>query len=119
MKLYEYDVVYLAGHICGLNEEDYPLKTVNKNSPDDESDWEEQEYDDAVKEALYDKYEITLTAFSALITKLLPLVDVGESPVNQERFKGFSISLGGDKRQFLLKSRVDVYPHYQSEAAGV
>ena len=108
MKLNEYDVIDLAGFICGLNEDDYPLKTVNENSPEDEGDWEEQEYEDAVEEALYEKFEITLTAFAALMTQILPMVDIGTSPINQERFKGFSVSLGGDKRQFLLKAWADV-----------
>lgn len=98
MRLDEYDVLDLAGHLCGLNEDYYPI----------ENDWETIEYEQAVEEALCDKFEVNLTAFAALMTKLLPLVDVGVSPISQERFKGFSISLGGDKRQFLLKSLIDV-----------
>ena len=108
MRLDEYDVLDLAGHLCGLSEDDYPIKTVNENNPDDEGDWETIEYEQAVEEALCDKFEVSLTTFAALMTKLLPLVDVGVSPISQERFKGFSISLGGDKRQFLLKARIDV-----------
>lgn len=108
MRLDEYDVMDLAGHLCGLSEDDYPIRTCNDNNPDDEADWEEIEYDQAVEEALYDKFEISLTAFAALMTKLLPLVDIGESPITHERFKGFSIPLGENTKQFLLKARIDV-----------
>jgi hypothetical protein len=107
MRLDEYDVLDFAGHLCGINEDDYPIKTVNDNNPDDEGDWETIEYEQAVEEALFDKYEISLTTLAALMTKILPMVDVGESPITKERFKGFSISLGGDTRQFVLKARID------------
>lgn len=107
MRLDEYDVLDLAGHLCGLNEDDYPIKTVNENNPYDEGDWETIEYEQAVEESLCDKFEISLTMLAVLMTKLLPMIDVGDSPISKERFKGFSISLGGDKRQFLLKVRID------------
>jgi hypothetical protein len=107
MRLDEYDVLDLAGHLCGLSEDDYPIKTVNENNPDDEGDWETIEYEQAVEEALCDKFEITLTAFAALMTKLLPMVDIGTSPISGDRFKGFSIPLGENTRQFLLKAQID------------
>jgi hypothetical protein len=81
LKLDEFDVMDLAGYICGLNE-------------------------DAIEDALQEQFGITLTGFAALMTKLLPMVDIGVSPLSQERFKGFSIALGGDKRQFLLKEKI-------------
>lgn len=63
------DIYELVCHLCGLN---------------DGADYAE------VHEALYEKYEVDMDAFEKIIQDLLPLIDVGISPLTNTRFKGFS-----------------------------
>jgi hypothetical protein len=49
------------------------------------------EYDsDAVEQALFDKYEISFDKFHNLICDLAPMCEVGQSPLTDERFRGFA-----------------------------
>lgn len=43
-----------------------------------------------IEEELYSEFEIDLENFSEIVNRLLPLIDIGESPLTKERFKGFS-----------------------------
>jgi hypothetical protein len=40
--------------------------------------------------ALYEEFECTLESFSQIIAHLLPLCDVGESPLTKKVYRGFS-----------------------------
>ncbi len=43
-----------------------------------------------IEEKLYEEFEIDLENFANIISRLLPLIDVGESPLTQKVYKGFS-----------------------------
>lgn len=68
------DVYELVGHLCNL---------------DEDADYED------VHDALYEKYEIDLHNFEKIIEDLLPLIDVGVSPLTGTKFKGFAVAENG------------------------
>lgn len=82
VRLHWHDVEELASHLLGLGD-DYET--------------------DDVENGLYDKYEISFESFHAIIEKLLPLVDVGESPLTKKWYRGFSRPVGEKARAWLLK----------------
>lgn len=43
-----------------------------------------------IEDKLYEEFEIDLEGFQELISRLMPLIDVGTSPLTGQRFKGFS-----------------------------
>ena len=43
-----------------------------------------------VENALLDELNIDFDSFHEIVNRLLPLIDVGESPLTKKRFKGFS-----------------------------
>lgn len=49
----------------------------------DEEEWEQ---------AIQDRYGIDYVGFSHLISDLMPLIDVGESPLTKKLYKGFADS---------------------------
>ena len=69
MKIDWIDAEELAAKICSLGDD----------------------YDsDAVEQALFDKYEISFDKFHNLICDLAPMCEVGQSPLTNERFRGFA-----------------------------
>lgn len=56
-----------------------------------------------IDEKLQEVYGITLDGFTDLIGKLMPLIDVGSSPLTKERYKGFSDS---EKKMWFVKIKV-------------
>ena len=79
------DIYELVQHQCGLDEDaDY----------------------DAIHESLYEKYEIEMHNLEKIIKDLLPLIDVGVSPITNLRFKGFSVS-DGENGFLLVKIEVN------------
>ena len=67
-------------------------------------DYDEIDADtELIEEKLYDEFGIDLEVFTKLINKLVPLIDVGTSPLTGETFKGFSNQNG----LWLLKMRVE------------
>lgn len=66
------DVMDLACEITGLN-----VKKVNNNFS-------------LVEDTLLDELNIDFDSFHEIVNRLLPLIDVGESPLTKKRFKGFS-----------------------------
>ena len=55
---------------------------------------QDSDYDD-VHQALWDKYEVDMDNFEKIIKDLLPLIDIGESPLTGIKYKGFSKQEGG------------------------
>ena len=54
-------------------------------------DYDEIDADtEVIEEELYNMFEIDLENFSEIVNRLLPLIDVGESPITKEKYKGFS-----------------------------
>lgn len=51
---------------------------------DEDSDYSE------IDEALYEKFECTFESFHEIVSYLLPLCDVGESPLTNKVYRGFS-----------------------------
>ena len=49
---------------------------------------------DIIDERLYNEFNIDLEVLTRLINKLLPLIDVGRSPITSDRYKGFSDQRG-------------------------
>ena len=45
---------------------------------------------DDIEQAIYDRFELDLTTVESLFDKLIPLIDVGESPLTGDRYKGFA-----------------------------
>lgn len=68
----ELDALELAAHLLGIDE--------------DADDLDEQ-----VEEKIYERYEIEFHNFRVLVSELLPMCDVGQSPITKEMFRGFSI----------------------------
>lgn len=68
----ELDALELAAHLLGIDEDADDL-------------------DDQVEEKIYERYEIELHNFRVLVSELLPMCDVGQSPITKELFRGFSI----------------------------
>ena len=68
----ELEALELAAHLLGIDE----------NAED---------LDEQVEQKLYDKYQIELCCFMALANDLLPLCDVGQSPITKKLFRGFSV----------------------------
>lgn len=53
-------------------------------------DYDEIDADTSIiEEKLYEEFEIDLDNFASIICRLLPLVDVGESPFTGKAYKGF------------------------------
>lgn len=82
-----YDVEELACKITGL---DY-----------DEIDADEAKIEDALQE----KFEISIGQFADIVRHLLPLVDVGYSPLTDTRYKGFADT---EKQMWLVKMEVQI-----------
>lgn len=56
-----------------------------------EIDYDEIDGDESViDEKMIDAFECDLNCFGNLIRRLLPLIDVGESPITKKQFKGFA-----------------------------
>lgn len=54
-------------------------------------DYDEIDADtEVIEEELYNQFEIDLENFSEIVNRLLPLIDIGESPLTKQKFKGFS-----------------------------
>lgn len=68
------DVNELICHLCGLNED--------------------ADYDEVV-DSLWEKYQIDFENFEKLIKDILPLIDVGVSPLTKQTHKGFSRQADG------------------------
>jgi len=68
----ELETLELAAHLLGLDE----------NADD---------LDEQIEDKLHEKYEIDYHNFRVLCSELLPLCDVGQSPITKQMFRGFSI----------------------------
>lgn len=68
----ELEALELAAHLLGIDE--------------DADDLDEQ-----VEAKIYERYEIEFHNFRVLCSELLPLCDVGQSPITKELFRGFSV----------------------------
>lgn len=77
-----YEVEELAAHICGLNYDEVDVSEID--------------------DALMDKFEISFDRFHELIRILLPMIDVGKSPLTKKKYKGFS-KVEGDAALWLVK----------------
>lgn len=54
-------------------------------------DYDEIDADEVqIADALTDQFGCDLEQFTKIISLLLPLIDVGESPMSKKRYKGFS-----------------------------
>ena len=71
-NVHQFDMEELACKILGI---DY-----------DEIDADTQ----IIEEELYNQFETDLENFSDIVSRLLPLIDIGESLFTKEKFKGFS-----------------------------
>lgn len=66
-------------------------------------DYDEIDADEEIIDAkLMEEYQIDLYSFSDIISALLPLIDVGQSPLTDMMYKGFSES----NKRWLVKTEV-------------
>ena len=63
-------------------------------------DWEDE---DEVWEKLYDLHEIGGDGFCWLVNQLLPMIDIAESPMTGDTYKGFSKVLKPGLSEWLVK----------------
>lgn len=84
-KVTALDVEELACHITGLDYDEIDADTS------------------IIQEKLYDEFGCDLDQFTDLIQRLLPLIDVGSSPLTNKRYKGFSDT---EKQIWLVKCEV-------------
>jgi len=68
----QYDVEELACKITGLNYDEIDADEV------------------VIEDKLIDEFGCGLDQFADIISRLMLLIDVGESPLTQKRYKGFS-----------------------------
>lgn len=47
-----------------------------------------------IEEKLHDEFNIDLETFTKLVNKMIPLIDVGSSPITKKKYKGFSNQKG-------------------------
>ncbi|MDT9499157.1 hypothetical protein [Capnocytophaga canimorsus] len=67
-------------------------------------DYDEIDADTSViEDKLYEEFEIDLDNFAEIIARLLPLIDVGESPLTKKVYKGFA---DNENRCWLVKTEV-------------
>lgn len=71
-KVLMFDIEELACKITGLDYDEIDADTS------------------IIEEKLYEEFEIDLDNFASIISRLLPLVDVGESPFTGKVYKGFA-----------------------------
>lgn len=90
MSLNYYEVEELACKFLGL---DYD--SIDANT-------------EIIEEKLSDEYYIDLSIFSDIVSKLLPLIDVGKSPLTDELYKGFS-----SEGIWLVKMKVENKKEYE------
>lgn len=54
-------------------------------------DYDEIDSDtEIINEELHNQFETDLDIFRDIVNRLLPLIDVGESPITKKKYKGFS-----------------------------
>jgi hypothetical protein len=82
------DATELAAHILGIDEEDQSLY-----------------------ETLYETYGCDLIQLESLIEALLPMIDVGSSPLTGRRFKGFCVH----GQYWVARMEVPSAPHTAKE----
>ena len=71
-NVHQFDMEELACKILGIDYDEIDADT------------------EVIEEELYNQFEIDLENFSEIVNRLLPLIDVGESPITKEKYKGFS-----------------------------
>jgi hypothetical protein len=70
MNVHRFELEELAAHLVGLNYDDVDYSEIEQK--------------------LYEKFNIDSDSFNDLVVALLPMIDVGESPLTGTRYKGFS-----------------------------
>jgi hypothetical protein len=71
-KVDAFDVEELACHITGLDYDEIDADTTT------------------IEEKLYEEFGCDLEQFTDIIQRLLPMIDIGVSPLTKKRYKGFS-----------------------------
>lgn len=84
-KVMMFDIEELACKITGLDYEEINADTS------------------VIENKLYEEFEIDLDNFSRIISRLLPLIDIGESPLTNKVYKGFA---DNENNCWLVKTEV-------------
>ena len=72
VKVNSFDIEELACYITGLNYDEIDADT------------------DIIDEKIIEEFGCDLQQFTCIIQRLLPMIDVGSSPLTNKRYKGFS-----------------------------
>lgn len=68
-------------------------------------DYDEIDADETqIEEALLERFGCDLPQFADMMSRLVPLIDVGSSPLTKERYKGFADT---EKQIWLLKMKIE------------
>ncbi len=62
------------------------------------------EYEENLWEEFYDRFDVEQNAFLRLIEALVPLIEVGKSPLTEKIYKGFANT---EKKFWLVKIEVE------------
>lgn len=82
-----WDVDELAAHILGIDEDD-------------------EDFDDKLEQALYDKFEIGPDQFHSIVAHLAPLCTKAKSSLTDEEYRGFAVEDEGMGR-WIVKTNVN------------
>lgn len=85
------DTEELAAHILGLDPDE-----VDAN-----------EIEEALEEQIFHMDDGCTGAFQTIVERLLPLIDIGESPMTKDVFKGFSKDEGNGRKLWLVKEKIE------------
>ena len=79
----------LPAHVCGLDPDEFTVEDV----------------EEALQEKFFSMENGCLDAFHNIVERLLPLMEVGESPLTNKAYKGF-VKLKNGHRMWVLKCEI-------------
>ncbi|MFK5856572.1 MAG: hypothetical protein QM503_10605 [Bacteroidota bacterium] len=79
---------YKKANLNGFDVEELACKVTGMDYDEIDADTE------TIEDALLVNFELDIEQFTELVNRLIPLIDVGESPITKKKYKGFSNQQG-------------------------